>query len=452
MQAVDRETIASGVSGEILMARASRKLAGELLFFADSQPRPLVIFCGPGNNGGDGLGLAVYLHQWGWPVEVWLCVPEESIQGDALIFYQRVKAESILCRSVLSEEDWQRAEIHLPANAWLVDALLGTGSKGAPRNNMALAVNFISRERSGHFVWSVDLPSGLDAESGLPFDENCCVQADHCLTLGGAKKGFQIDASVRWTGSISVLDLGFEDALLLRHVDGDSAECMSDREAAEALPSFPGDAHKGSRGHLLLAGGSLGMTGAISLSARAALRGGCGLVTVLTPFSCAQIVDAAVPEAMVIHGKQGKFMGLSNQEVNFSCYQAVGMGPGMRINYDSSEFLARVLKECTLPMVLDADALNAFALLDSVHRETRAPLWLTPHPGEMARLLRWSGAQVQHNREEAVEAAMNQFAASTLLNEKGNALVVGEIDNVTRRVAVESIRIRFEDRHGKPSF
>ena len=415
MQAVDRETIASGLSGEVLMARASRKLASELLFFSDAQPRPVIILCGPGNNGGDGFGMACHLHHLNWPVEVWICVPEEKIKGDALLFYQRVKSEGISCRIMLEEENWKRVDAFLPPGAWLVDALLGTGSKDAPRGNIAAAVQFLRKFQGRHLIWSVDLPSGLNADTGTPFAEDCCVSADHTLTLGAAKTGFASDKSNFWTGSLSVLDLEFEAPLLAAHAKMDSPQYLSDREAADLFPVSVHNAHKGNRGHVLLIGGSLGMTGAISLSAWAALRGGCGLVTVLTPFSCAQIVDAAVPEAMVIHGKQGRSMTLSNQEINFSSYQAIAMGPGMRANYESSELLARVLKECKLPIILDADALNAYALFDPDHRETQAPLWLTPHPGEMARLLSYSTQKVLSDPARTVLESSKRFGARTLL-------------------------------------
>ncbi|MDF3130689.1 NAD(P)H-hydrate dehydratase [Kiritimatiellaeota bacterium B1221] len=415
MQAVDRETISSGVSGEGLMARASQKLAAELVFFSEGRSRPVVILCGPGNNGGDGFGMAAHLQRLGWQVEVWVCTPEEKIKGDALLFYQQAKAQGVVCRSMQTRENWNQVEHFLSPGSWLVDALLGTGGEDAPRGNIASAIQFLRKQQSRHFIWSVDVPSGLQADTGLPFVEECCVSADQTLTLGGPKTGFASDKSNFWTGSISVLDLGFDAQVLAAHADRDCPQALSDREAAALFPLSTRNAHKGSRGHLLLVGGSLGMTGAISLSAWAALRGGCGLVTVLTPFSCAQVIDAAVPEAMVIHGKQGKFMSLSNQEVNFSSYQALAVGPGMRTNYDTTEFMARLLKECKIPMVLDADALNSFALLDREHRETEAPLWLTPHPGEMARLLGWSAQQVQANRVETVKASAKRFAAQTLL-------------------------------------
>lgn len=415
MQAVDRETISSGISGEVLMSRASRKLAGELLFFSDRSPRPVHVLCGPGNNGGDGFGLAIHLHQQGWPVEIWLAMPVEKIKGDAALFFNRAKESGIVYRTFSNQQDWDRAELFLQPGAWLVDALLGTGSQEAPRGVLATAVQFLMRYQKEFPIWSVDLPSGLDPNSGRAFDKNCCVEADFTLTLGGAKSGFTFEHSLQWTGSISVLDLGFDAKLLEAHGCLNSPQCVTDREAADFLTEPSRDAHKGSRGHLLLIGGSIGMTGSISLSAKAATASGCGLVSILAPFSCAHVVDAAVPESILIHGKQGKFMSLSTQNLYLKNYNAVAAGPGMRVNIDSIELTSRILKECQGPLLFDADALNSLSMIERDQQKTSAPFWITPHPGEMARLLNCGVQQVSENRSEAVKRAAAVYGAWTVL-------------------------------------
>jgi len=397
------------------MGRACRKLAGELLFMADYQTRSVVVLCGPGNNGGDGFGLALLLHQQGWRVAIWLTTPEDKLKGDAKIFFVRAKAAEVPIKEHSTPSSWEEAEVYLPPNVWLVDALLGTGSKEAPRGAVSDAIRFIRTHRATHQVWSIDLPSGLDPDSGHPFDSSCCVQADHTLTLGAPKSGFAFDHSDRWTGSISVLDLGYPPERLEKYADGDGEQVVSDEEARSLLKEFCRDSHKGTRGHLLLVGGSPGMTGAISLSAQAALKSGCGLVTVLTPFSCAQVVDAAVKEAMVLPGKQGKFMSLSAQGIDFSNYKTVAVGPGLRVNVDSYGLVQRILQESQLQLVLDADALNLFASMPEEQRSTNSSLWLTPHPGEMARLLRRSIPEVQTNRSESVTTASKHFNARVLL-------------------------------------
>jgi ADP-dependent NAD(P)H-hydrate dehydratase / NAD(P)H-hydrate epimerase len=414
MQAIDRQTIEEGTPGETLMSRACRILAGELMFFAERDKPAVRILCGPGNNGGDGFGLAWHLHQAGWPVEVWLCVPPEKIRGDALLFYQRCLSGHVPLRILLHADDWPSAENSVPPSLWWVDALLGTGTDEAPRGNLATAVQFLRAQAARNLIWSVDLPSGLNPDNGQPFDPALCVRADHTLTLGGPKIGFSEDQSDQWTGTISILDLGFPDPLLNAHGRGDWL-ALSDREATEYLPTMPRWAHKGSQGHALLIGGSPGMSGSIILSARAALASGCGLVTVLTPYSCAPLVDAAVPEAMVLHGLQGNLGSLCSQEINFSPFQSVGMGPGLRVNYTASEMLSRVLKECHKPLVLDADALTNLGNLPADHREYASPLWMTPHPGEMGRLLKCTSQEIQASRSAMVEKTAAKYRARVLL-------------------------------------
>ncbi|WFB37298.1 NAD(P)H-hydrate dehydratase [Kiritimatiellota bacterium B12222] len=419
MHSVDQETILAGETGLELMTRAVRKLAGELLFFAEGRQIPLCVFVGPGNNGGDGLGLACELAQRGWMVELRLCVAAEKIKGDALHFLTQAQSLGLPIHDFSKEDAWKRPERFLSSGTWLVDALLGTGSAGIPRGSVGRAITFLQQQQPRHLIWAVDLPSGLDPDEGKPFDPALCVTADYTLCLGGPKRGMVASEAVNWCGSISVLDLGFDDELLLQKSEGPH-QVLSDKEAASLIPRLHRGAHKGSKGHALLVGGSLGMTGAISLSAKAALRSGCGLVSVMTPAGVAGIVDAAVPEALVNVGKQGRFGSLCAQDIPFVNYDAVGVGPGLRLNLDSRELLLRILKENMAPLVLDADALNVLATFSEEERPCEAELWVTPHPGEMARLLNVSVAEVEKDRYHSAEQCSTLFGAHVLLKGAGS--------------------------------
>lgn len=414
MQSMDKDTIEAGTSGEVLMARACRKLAGEILFYADATPHPLLFLCGPGNNGGDGFGTAFHLYQRGWPVEIWLTIPESKLKGDAFLFFNQSKSSGIPIREMLRPQSWEHAERFLPPGAWIVDALLGTGTREAPRKALGFAVDFIRKHADSHQIWSIDVPSGLNPVTGFPFDESKCVKADHTLTLGGAKVGFLEDDSDAWTGSISVLDLAFEQEMLSSRGEG-NWHTLSDREAAEYLPSYRRGDHKGSHGHALLIGGSPGMSGAIQLSGRAALASGCGLVSILTPHDCASIVDAAIPEAMVLSGEQSESKSLCRQDVDGTSFDAVGIGPGLRVNEGTSQLLVQVLKNTSGALVLDADGLNNFAALESQQQETDAELFFTPHPGEMARLLESNTGNIQEARSTAVRTLSDKHQANALL-------------------------------------
>lgn len=427
MRSLDEEAIQAGTSGRRLMGRACRSLAEEVLFFAEDRVQTVVVLCGPGNNGGDGFGLAWQLHRRGWRVEVWSVIPEEKVKGDAAFYMDEARSVGVQVRFLVEESDWEDAEVFLPVGAWLVDALLGTGVTEAPRGAVVPAIRFLQARQPRHRIWAVDLPSGLHPDTGEPFDATCCVKADHTLTLGGAKPGFEKDRSAVWTGSMSVLELGFDSERLDGKGEGEW-QVLSREQAAGWIPPMMEYDHKGSRGHALLIGGSPGMSGAIVLAASAALRSGCGLVTVLTPFTCAQLVDGARAELMVLPGQQGNFHTLCGQDVAYDLYSGVCIGPGMRTNRDTAELLTRVLSECRAPVVMDADALNA---LSRIERETGKWLkgkWMTPHPGELGRLLKTSAEEIQRDRRTKVKEFQQQTGSRIVLKGSHSRIAQGEGD------------------------
>lgn len=409
----DRRTIASGTSGEELMGRASKALARELVFFADGAPRSVVIVAGPGNNGGDGFGIAAHLFRLGWKVEVWVAAARERVQGDARAFLERVESLQVPLLWKPEVTDWESAALEVPPGAWLVDALLGTGAGEAPRNAPAAAIAMLQTVAEDHRIWSVDLPSGLNADTGAPFDTSICVSADTTLTLGGPKKGFSEEGAIRWTGAVHVLELGI--ALPESEPVSSEWEVLTDREIREELPASTPEDHKGSRGHALFIGGSPGMSGSISMAAMAALRSGCGLSTVLAPFTTALSIDAFHQELMVLPGKQGKFMTLFPQGIRFAPYQAVCVGPGLRVNPETIDAVRRICQECPHPMVVDADGLNCLSVIGIRIGDSRRPVFLTPHPGEMGRLLEKSRRAVQEDRSAAVREAAQASHAHVVL-------------------------------------
>lgn len=414
MREVDAHAVEAGVSGVALMGRAALGLAEELAFLTDERPTPALIMAGPGNNGGDGYGLAHQLHRLGWPVEVWSAVPRDRVKGDAAHYLQLAEAEGVRVRWMPEEEDWADAETYLMPGALLVDALLGTGTKEAPRKTLARAVRFLLRFRSRHRVVAIDVPTGLDADGGGAFNPDCCVRADITLTLGGAKRGYLEDGSAGWTGSVSVVDLGFDASLLEEWAEPDWCT-LGLRQARKLLPARPPETHKGSRGHVLVIGGSPGMTGAVSMAARAALHCGSGLATVLTPHMCSTAVDATAPELMVYGGRVGKFGTLKNQMIPLKGINGVLLGPGLRADYDTLDLTERVALESKVPLVLDADALQNVRGVPEWFRHSDFPRYLTPHPGEMSRLLGVGAMDVQNDRVGAVKRAHQLMKCNIVL-------------------------------------
>jgi NAD(P)H-hydrate epimerase len=408
----DRNAVEKGSSGLTLMGRASKALARELHFFSDEEPLCAVIVAGPGNNGGDGFGLATHLCHLGWQVWVWVAAPRDRIKGDALTYLEQAEALGVPVTWIAEAADWEQALLGVPPGAWMVDALLGTGATEAPRGAIAGAVSFLKRAAWEHRIWSVDLPTGLNPDSGTPFDEDCCVRADTTLTLGGPKRGMIHEEASTWFGSVSVLDIGLGDIAPPGDKDW---QVLSDLEIRKSLPKGRHDHHKGDRGHTLFIGGSPGMSGAISMAAFGALRSGAGLSTILGPSSIRPRIETSKMEVMVLSGKEGDLRTLRAQNIEYAQYKAVCIGPGLRVNLDTDELVRRVVNECPVPLILDADALNCFKEIDLQLAELDRPVFLTPHPGEMGRLLDMETAEVQHDRAAAALKAAAQTGCHVVL-------------------------------------
>ncbi len=381
MRKLDRRTIEeAGVPGEELMRRAARGLTDSLLDLIELHgiARPHVLFiAGKGNNGGD----AEVAHGF---------MTEEGIKSTLW------QVEDI---------DWAKesaADFNI-----VVDGLLGTGTTGAPRGKFAEAVDFINRAQA--LKVAIDIPTGLHADSGEPQGET--IRTDLTVTMGLPKTGLTRSAAVEYTGSIEVVDIGIPAEYIDTTAGCTEAELITKSDVQ--LPRRGRDAHKGSFGHVLLIGGAPGYTGAIAMAARAALRSGAGLVSVRVPEPIYEIVaTAAGPEAMV-----KPFNEFS--EIDLTGFDAVLAGPGLTRTPETKAFVERLLVECTVPLVLDADAL-------SVSPETiaaaKSPVVLTPHPGEFATLFGTTVKQIQADRWTAAREAAKRTGKVIVL--KGARTVV----------------------------
>lgn len=406
MRALDARTIEDGTSGLALMGRAARGGATEFLTLCGGNPGRVLLLCGSGNNGGDGFALA-YLLSFHLPeVEVWVAAPEDRVQGDAQHYLRQLEDTRVSVSFLPEVSDWDLDMAELPMVDWVVDCLLGTGTRGAPRETLAGAVKVIQRLSEEARVLAVDLPSGLNADTGEPYDERVCVRADVTLTLGAAKAGFLRDDSADWTGSVTVVDLGFAQEAL-NEASTESVRVMSPSLARRlAPPRRPAHSHKGMFGHVLVIGGSPGMVGAPVLTGLAALRRGAGRVSLLVPRSCSPIAASMAPELMVYPGWEDEEGCLIDQDLEFAAYDAVVIGPGMRVTGETRELVDRVCMRSTVPVVLDADALRALSGRLGFLQDSRAPRILTPHPGEMAGLLGVETAAVQADRRGALVRAV----------------------------------------------
>jgi NAD(P)H-hydrate epimerase len=388
MRALDRHTIGVlGVPGETLMARAGRAVAlGARDLDRQLHPprgtRRFLALAGVGNNGGDAYAAARVLLSWGWQGEILECADPDRIRGDAALHRRRALAAGVPAAHCTGPDDLRDA-LRLPSV--VIDGLLGTGIRGEVREPFRSLIGVVNE--SHRPVLAVDIPSGLHADTGTPLPE--CVRADVTVTMALPKLGLVVDQGLDASGRIIVADIG---------IPRDVKECPpgmpewidEDEAAAWIAPRRPTD-HKGRFGHVLIVAGSVGFAGAAVLCARGALRAGAGLVSLFVPDAVYWPVAAQLREAMVHPGPTtgGKLDALAVPLLLELAERATALaiGPGLGASPDVSEVVTRLLQETSAPAVVDADGLNVLGSPPGALPRGRGACVLTPHPGEMRRLL-----------------------------------------------------------------
>ena len=394
-----------GIAGYELMTRAGAAVL-EALRRRWPQTQRITVVCGTGNNGGDGLVAARLAHAAGLAVTVMMASPPARLQGDALLAYQALRASGLDVQP-FSTSAW-------PATDVIVDALFGTGldrELGGVEREAVMQINAAAVP-----VLAVDVPSGLHADSGRVL--GVTVRAGLTLSFIGLKTGMFTGDGPACCGEIEFDDLGLPSALYAR--EAAAALRILDSELAALLPHRPRTAHKGDHGHVLIVGGHRGMAGAARLAAEAALRVGAGLVSLATHSAHAAFATATLPEVMShgVHDAHELRPLLAR-----ACVAAIGPGLGQ----DAwSKTLFEAMLDSALPLIVDADALNLLAR-DPCRRDH----WvLTPHPGEAARLLGCTPADVQADRYAALHALQDRYGGTVVLKGAGS-LIIGA-DGIVR--------------------
>jgi NAD(P)H-hydrate epimerase len=400
MREADRRTIEEiGIPSLVLMENAGRQVVAAIeAVHAELLERHVAILCGPGNNGGDGFVVARTLLQRGVPVSVFLLGHVAEVRGDA-----RVNLEVLgrLGLTVVESADSQAWELHFSevTNCSLVvDAIFGTGLRSPISGLIESVVADVNS--SGIAVVSIDLPSGLSADSAEPIGES--IAADTTVTLAAPKLPLVLPPGETRAGDIVIADIGIP-LEVLEALDGPRISLLTRTAMAELVAPRAPDSHKGDYGHVLIVAGSRGKTGAAHLSAVGALRSGAGLVTVATPAGCQAVVAAMGAEYMTEPlGETAD--GLDPRDVDRTLEMArdvIAIGPGLGRGRATQEFVLSLLDRATMPLVMDADALNALGTDPEAlsGREGRDVI-ITPHPGEMARLVGMTTEEVQASRLE----------------------------------------------------
>lgn len=417
---LDERSIAGGIPSRALMQRAGAAAAGEIARLVRDAPRgPVEIFVGSGNNGGDGWVVARALAAAGVRVEV--VTAGETRTADARA--ERELTEGAPLVSVVSLDDPERDD---PAGApgLVVDALLGTGAKGAPRGPAATAIARIARLRErGAMIISLDIPSAVDADTG---SSDGAVRADVTLTFGTVKRGLLVARAA--AGRIVVLDIGLVRAT--EHAAAPSAptetvrspKLVDGRWLRSVIPSFAADAHKGTRKKLVIVGGQPGMAGAPVLAARAAMRSGIGMVRLVVASESLPVVQGSEPHALAREWPGDRESGWGDVVGGWA--DVVLVGPGLGASSETRAMMERLLDSWRGPVVLDADALNVFSGQANRLGKLLAgrPALLTPHVMEFARLSGLDVSEVLERRFDVGESLAQATGASVLL--KGVPTVV----------------------------
>jgi len=429
MREVDRLTTERyGIPSLQLMENAGKHVADAVRQRYGTIRMPHVaVLCGKGNNGGDGFVAArLFKGMRGVNVSVFLFATREELRGDAATNLQRWLDISGEIKEITDDSTWERAWSEISKSNVIVDALLGTGLRGPATGLIACAIERLNQHSNNAtlarpaMILSVDTPSGLPSD-GQP-SEGPVLRAHLTVTFTAPKVGQLVSRDAACCGQLFVRSIGSPDSLI-EEIGQGIIRCAAPDEFA-ALPLIrSADSHKGTFGHVLVVAGSLGKSGAAILAGQAALRAGAGLVTVAAPDVVQPVVAAGQPEYMTepLHSTTSGTISISNLanpgfQKLLEGKSVLAIGPGLGTHPETQKFVRDLVQRTSLPVILDADGLNAFdGFSDALRERAGQFLAITPHPGEMARLLGSSSTSVQQDRAKTAAEAAKRWNAHVVL-------------------------------------
>ena len=419
MRLLDRATIETGhAAGEVLMERAGAGVVEAMeRRYGPCLGLRVLVLCGTGNNGGDGLVAARHLLARGAEVHVGVLGDHARMSDDSLVHLERLTASGLTLTSIANEDELERLLATRDTWDYALDALLGTGARGEPEGLLAAGVQALRRlDEAGTRVVALDLPTGVDADTGAIARR--AVRADLTVTFGCPKRGHVLYPGRAFVGTLEVVDIGLApDALRTADLPVSLATAAA---MAALLPARDPRAHKGSVGRVLVVGGSMGLTGAVALAARAALRSGAGYVKAAIPRSLNDVLEVKLTEEMTLPMPETAertlaLAALEPLHARASEADVVALGPGLSRHREAAELARRVVSESERPLVIDADALNAFEGHTEALTRGPAPRVLTPHLGEMRRLTGIDTATLEANRIDATREWAQRWRSVVVL-------------------------------------
>jgi hydroxyethylthiazole kinase-like uncharacterized protein yjeF len=428
MKEVDRlSTERHNIPSLTLMENAGKSVAEFLQqTFSNIARRRIVILCGKGNNGGDGFVVARHLVEVGAKPVIFLFAAPDSLRGDVAVNLKRWQKRSRGLQIVRSPGEWQSLKTPLASADLVIDALLGTGLRGPVEGLLLNVIEDVNRKRPEQIVVSVDIPSGLPANAGE--FQGAAIIANYTITFTAPKVGMLGGRATNFTGQLIVRNIGSPPELIEETGRGNLRWSEPGEFKQFAVPR-EASANKGDFGHALVVAGSMGKTGAAVLASWAALRAGAGLVTVATPEPALSVIAAHTPEVMTEPLPATEIGSVSLRSLDNSRFagilkgkRSLAIGPGLSTNDETQQFVHKVVANRSLPIILDADGLNAFAGRAAELKNPKGLLALTPHPGEMARLLGSTADDVQGRRLEIALKTAADWNAFVVL--KGHQTIV----------------------------
>lgn len=420
MQNIDRRTIEQyGIPGLELMERAGlgvvRTIEEMLVNVADKK---VVIFCGRGNNGGDGFVIARRLFQRGAQVEPYLLGQEKDIKGDAWVNLERVLGLGLEVKSITEREQMASS---LDADL-IVDAIFGTGIKGAVKGLAAEVIELINNAEA--LVVAVDVPSGLNTDTGAV--EGPCVQAEVTVTMALPKRGLLLSPGREYAGRLEVVDIGVPPKAI--EEEGVNVELLEDKDIAALLPVRPPDAYKGDCGRVSVIAGSVGMTGAAALTCQGVMGSGAGMAILAIPESLNDIMEVKLTEVMTrpLPETEERTLSLAAEPKIWELLEwadVLAIGPGLSRHEETKALVRRILAKVDIPTVIDGDGLNALAEDVDMLSQVKTDIVLTPHAGELSRLIPRSIAEVNAWRIEVAQGSAKDFGVVVL---KGSPTIIAD--------------------------
>ena len=412
---------AFGIPSIALMENAARQTALEALSLRGDNDGTILLLAGPGNNGGDALGAARHLLNAGCPVRVALLFAAEHARGDAATQLDILVKMGLPVIQMTEETTAERWDSLFRGCVLAVDGIFGTGLSRAPAGMAQAAIEALNRFSGA--VLSIDIPSGVDGSTGqIP---GVAVRADVTVTFALPKLGLFVYPGPLYAGQVTVADIGMPTGLMPFPED---RHMLVDKAGVRAwLPRRPANAHKGMAGTVLAVAGSSGMTGAAVLAAAAALRGGAGFVRCALPETLVTVLSTLVPEAVLlpVSSPDGHWPATAADDIMpwLASADALLVGPGLAVTGETDLLLDRLLQAAgEMPVVLDAGALGLLAQGEGIRERLPEHAVLTPHPGEMARLMKTSVKEVLSNPVENARRCALEWQATVVLKGAGTVI------------------------------